>query len=194
MDRYDLALLTLLRALLSRRGSAVLADRTGLPGAVAEILAEKTDDDIRGILLSAHRLAAGSADRLSLLGELACLLPELSESMMRSAPKESAPATDPYALVLSSDGDISAEVRERILKGDITKLVINYSLNCRNGKERAVPLLVLRQPPSGSRVRRLGSYRRELDVRAVPAPQGGEEPQFRPGARRPQHVQGLLAP
>ena len=100
MDRYDLALLTLLRALLSRRGSAVLADRTGLPGAVAEILAEKTDDDIRGILLSAHRLAAGSADRLSLLGELACLLPELSESMMRSAPKESAPATDPYALVL----------------------------------------------------------------------------------------------
>ena len=96
MDRYDLALLTLLRALLSRRGSAVLADRTGLPGAVAEILAEKTDDDIRGILLSAHRLAAGSADRLSLLGELACLLPELSESMMRSAPKESAPATDPY--------------------------------------------------------------------------------------------------
>lgn len=49
MDRYDLALLTLLRALLSRRGSAVLADRTGLPGAVAEILAEKTDDDIRGI-------------------------------------------------------------------------------------------------------------------------------------------------
>ena len=92
MDRYDLALLTLLRTLLSRRGSAVLADRTGLPGAVAEILAEKTDDDIRGILLSAHRLAAGSADRLSLLGELACLLPELSESMMRSAPKESAPA------------------------------------------------------------------------------------------------------
>lgn len=47
MDRYDLALLTLLRTLLSRRGSAVLADRTGLPGAVAEILAEKTDDDIR---------------------------------------------------------------------------------------------------------------------------------------------------
>ena len=139
MDRYDLALLTLLRALLSRRGSAVLADRTGLPGAVAEILAEKTDDDIRGILLSAHRLAAGSADRLSLLGELACLLPELSESMMRSAPKESAPAPDPYALVLSSDGDISAEVRERILKGDITKLVINYSLNCRNSPFQNLP-------------------------------------------------------
>ena len=110
MDRYDLALLTLLRALLSRRGSAVLADRTGLPGAVAEILAEKTDDDIRGILLSAHRLAAGSADRLSLLGELACLLPELSE-----------------------------EVRERILKGDITKLVINYSLNCRNSPFQNLP-------------------------------------------------------
>lgn len=139
MDRYDLALLTLLRTLLSRRGSAVLADRTGLPGAVAEILAEKTDDDIRGILLSAHRLAAGSADRMSLLGELACLLPELSESMMRSAPKESAPAPDPYALVLSSDGDISAEVRERILKGDITKLVINYSLNCRNSPFQNLP-------------------------------------------------------
>lgn len=58
---------------------------------------------------------------------------------MRSAPKESAPAPDPYALVLSSDGDISAEVRERILKGDITKLVINYSLNCRNSPFQNLP-------------------------------------------------------
>ena len=91
MDRYDLALLSLLRTLLSKKGSSVLADRSALPGAVAEILAERSNDDIRGILMSAHRLAAGSADRLGLLGELACLLPELSESMMRSAQKESQP-------------------------------------------------------------------------------------------------------
>jgi len=125
MDRYDLALLSLLRTLLSKKGSSVLADRQSLPGAVAEILAERSDDDIRGILMSAHRLAAGSADRLGLLGELACLLPELSETMARSAPKESTQAQDPYALVLNSADDISAEVRERILAGDITKLVIN---------------------------------------------------------------------
>ena len=89
--------------------------------------------------MSAHRLAAGSADRLGLLGELACLLPELSESMMRSAQKESSPAPDPYALILNSEGDISAEVRERILAGDITKLVINYSLNCRNSPFQNLP-------------------------------------------------------
>ena len=139
MDRYDLALLSLLRTLLSKKGSSVLADRQSLPGAVAEILAERSDDDIRGILMSAHRLAAGSADRLGLLGELACLLPELSESMMRSAQKESSPAPDPYALILNSEGDISAEVRERILAGDITKLVINYSLNCRNSPFQNLP-------------------------------------------------------
>ncbi len=139
MDRYDLALLSLLRTLLSKKGSAVLADRQALPGAVAEILAERSNDDIRGILMSAHRLAAGSADRLGLLGELACLLPELSESMMRSAQKESSPAPDPYALILNSEGDISAEVRERILAGDITKLVINYSLNCRNSPFQNLP-------------------------------------------------------
>ena len=139
MDRYDLALLSLLRTLLSKRGSAVLADRSALPGAVAEILADQSDDDIRGILLSAHRLSAGSADRLGLLGELACLLPELSESMMRNAPKERTPAPDPYALILRSEADISAEVRERILRGDITKLVIDYSLNCRNSPFMNLP-------------------------------------------------------
>ena len=48
MDRYDLALLSLLRTLLSKKGSAVLADRQALPGAVAEILAERSNDDIRG--------------------------------------------------------------------------------------------------------------------------------------------------
>ena len=141
MDRYDLALLSLLRTLLSKRGSAVLADRSALPGAVAEILADQSDDDIRGILLSAHRLSAGSADRLGLLGELACLLPELSESMMRNAPKERTPAPDPYALILRSEADISAEVRERILRGDITKLVIDYSLNCRNSPFMNLPWL-----------------------------------------------------
>lgn len=139
MDRYDLALLSLLRTLLSKKGSSVLADRSALPGAVAEILAERSDDDIRGILMSAHRLAAGSADRLGLLGELACLLPELSESMMRNAPKERTPAPDPYALILRSEADISAEVRERILRGDITKLVIDYSLNCRNSPFMNLP-------------------------------------------------------
>ena len=139
MDRYDLTLLSLLRTLLSQRGSAVLADRWALPGAVAEILADQSDDDIRGILLSAHRLSAGSADRLGLLGELACLLPELSESMMRNAPKERTPAPDPYALILRSEADISAEVRERILRGDITKLVIDYSLNCRNSPFMNLP-------------------------------------------------------
>ena len=40
---------------------------------------------------------------------------------------------------LPFDDEIAAEIRERILKGDITKLVINYSLNCRNSPFQNLP-------------------------------------------------------